>query len=318
MQVIRVKLDRLVSILVLLLRREKITAKELADIFEVSVRTILRDVEAINLAGIPIVTYQGTNGGIGIAEGYRLDRSVLTEDDMSAIISTLRGIDGTVHDSKHGILMEKLRNTLPDSQLEALDTKVRQLVIDLSPWGAGELLKEMAACIKRAIGNHNEIEFIYIDSEGRRTKRRVEPYSLVLKGQKWYLFAWCLIRQDFRLFKLSRMRELAATETVFQPRETSMEQLDWDDPWSKSEKQVSLKLVFEKEMDSIVTDWFGEAAERQEDGRILVNAVLPEGNWLYGFILSFGGGVEVLEPVHIRRIITDIAKLIYEKYTSQT
>lgn len=99
------KLDRLISILVLLLRRERVQAKELADIFEVSVRTILRDVEALNLAGIPIVTRQGTKGGISIAEGYRLDKSVLTEDDMSIIISTLKGIDGTIHDSKHGVLM---------------------------------------------------------------------------------------------------------------------------------------------------------------------------------------------------------------------
>lgn len=312
------KLDRLVSILVLLLRRERIQAKELAEIFEVSVRTILRDVEAINLAGIPIVTYQGINGGIGIAEGYRLDKSVLTEDDMSAIISTLKGIDGTIRGGKHGILMEKLRNTLPDSQLEALDTKVRQLVIDLSPWGANEPLKEIAACIRKAIEKHNEIKFIYIDSEGRRTDRRVEPYSLVLKGQKWYLFAWCLTRQDFRLFKLARMREVTATEAVFQPREASLEQVDWEDPWSKSDNQVSLRLVFEKEMDSIVTDWFGEDAERQEDGRLLINATLPEGNWLYGFILSFGNGVEVLEPPHIRNIIADISKAIYEKYTSQT
>ncbi|HOE57213.1 MAG TPA: YafY family protein [Bacillota bacterium] len=314
----RLKLDRLVSILVLLLRRERVQAKELADIFEVSVRTILRDVEAINLAGIPIVTYQGANGGISIAEGYRLDRSVLTEDDMSTIISTLRGIAGTMPDSKHEVLMEKLRNVLPSSQLAVLDAKVQQLIIDLSPWGAGKLLREITASIRRAIENHYEIEFKYIDSEGRRTNRRVEPYSLVLKGQKWYLYAWCHIRQDFRLFKLSRMRDLAVTESVFQPREASIEQLNWEDPWSKSEKQISLKLVFEKEMDSIVTEWFGEDAERQEDGKLLVNAVLPEGNWLYGFILSFGNGVEVLEPLHIRRIISDISKAIYEKYSLKT
>ena len=128
------KLDRLVSIIVLLLRKERVQARELAEIFEVSVRTILRDIEAINLAGIPIVTYQGANGGIGIAEGYRLDKSVLTENDMSTIISALRGIDGTIPDSRYGILMEKLRNALPSSQLEALDAKVQQLIIDLSPW----------------------------------------------------------------------------------------------------------------------------------------------------------------------------------------
>jgi len=312
------KLDRLVSILVLLLRKEKVQAKEMAEIFDVSVRTILRDVEAINLAGIPIVTYQGANGGIGIAEGYRLDKSVLTEDDMSTIISTLSGIAGTIPDSRHGILMEKLRNTLPSSQLVALDEKVKQLVIDLSPWGANELLKDSAACIRKAIENHKEIEFAYIDSDGKRTSRRVEPYSLVLKGQKWYLYAWCHIRQDFRLFKLSRMRELTATAIAYQPRKISMDKLDWGDPWSSYENMITLELVFEEVMESIVVDWFGEDIEKQEDGRLLAKAMLPENNWLYGFILSFGMGVEVINPPHIRKILAEISKGIYEKYSSVT
>ncbi|HYE82298.1 MAG TPA: YafY family protein [Clostridia bacterium] len=311
------KLDRLVSILVLLLRKEKVQARELAEMFDVSVRTILRDVEAINLAGIPIVTYQGANGGIGIAEGYRLDRSLLTEDDMSTIISTLSGIAGTIPDSRHGVLMEKLRNTLPSSQLATLDAKVKQFVIDLSPWGANEMLKDSAAIIRKAIDSHKEIEFAYIDSAGKRTSRRVEPYSLVLKGQRWYLYAWCHVREDFRLFKLSRMRELTVTATIYQPREVSMEPLDLDDPWSSSEDMITLELVFEKEMESIVVDWFGEDIEVQEDGRFLARTILPENNWLYGFLLSFGMGVEVINPPHIRKILAEISKGIYEKYSSK-
>lgn len=310
------KLDRLVSILVLLLRRERVQAKELAEMFEVSVRTILRDVEAINLAGIPIVTYQGTNGGIGIAEGYRLDRSLLTEDDMSAIISTLSGIAGAVPDSRHRVLMEKLRNTLPPSQLEILDAKVKQFIIDLSPWGAGDMLKDSAAVIRKAIENHREIEFGYIDSAGTRTSRRVEPYSLVLKGQRWYLYAWCHAREDFRLFKLSRMKDLQVTCSSFQPRDTSMEQLDLEDPWSSSENVVALELIFENEMESIVVDWFGEYVEKLPDGKLLAKTVLPENNWLYGFLLSFGAGVEVVSPPHIREILSEIAKEIYRKYSS--
>lgn len=312
------KLDRLVSILVLLLRKERIQAKELAEIFEVSVRTILRDVDAINLAGIPIVTYQGANGGIGIAEGYRLDKSVLTEDDMSTIISTLRGISGTMPDSKHEVLMEKLRNALPSSQLDSLDTKVQQFIIDLSPWGSNELFKHSVACIRRSIENSNEIEFIYIDSSGNRTNRRVEPYSLVLKGQKWYLYAWCHIRQEFRLFKLSRMRELKETAVVFQPKKVSLEKFDWEDPWNTPENMISLRLVFEKELESLVTDWFGDSIEKLEDGRLLAITMLPENNWLYGFILSFGTGVEVIDPPHIRNIIAEISKGIYEKYSLET
>ncbi|HWQ29411.1 MAG TPA: WYL domain-containing protein, partial [Negativicutes bacterium] len=156
----------------------------------------------------------------------------------------------------------------------------------------------------------------YIDSAGKRTNRWVEPYSLVLKGQKWYLYAWCLTRQAFRLFKLSRIRELEADGTVFQPREVSMETLDLDDPWNSAENMVTLRLVFEKEMDSIVTDWFGEDVERLEGGKLLVSTSLPENNWLYGFILSFGNGVEVVEPVHIRKILAGIAGEIYARYSN--
>jgi predicted DNA-binding transcriptional regulator YafY len=312
------KLDRLVSIIVLLLRKERVQAKELAELFDVSVRTILRDVEAINLAGIPIVTYQGANGGIGIAEGYRLDKSVLTEDDMSTIISTLSGIAGTIPDSRHEVLMEKLKNILPSSKLETLDSKVKQLVIDLSPWGGSTLPKESIASIRKAIENHREIEFEYIDSIGKRTSRRIEPYSLMLKGQNWYLYAWCCIRKDFRVFKLSRIRELTLTDTCYEPKKVSMEQLTFDDQWKTSGNMILLELMFEKEMENIVLDWFGEDVERQEDGRLLVKTLIPENNWLYGFILSFGVGIEVMSPPHIRKIIAEISKEIYKKYSSET
>jgi len=237
---------------------------------------------------------------------------------MSTIISTLSGIAGTIPDSKHGILMEKLRNIMSSSQLETLDSKVKQLVIDLSPWGANELLKESVTSIRKAIENHKEIGFSYIDSEGKRTIRRVEPYSLVLKGQKWYLYAWCHIRQDFRLFKLSRIRELLVLDICYEPKKVSMGQLTWEDQWKTSESMISLELVFEKEMESIVTDWYGEELEKLEDGRFLAKVLLPENNWLYGFILSFGMGVEVINPPHIRKTLADISKKMYEKYSLET
>mgnify|MGYP001017143158 CR=1 FL=1 len=126
------KLDRLVSIIVLLLRKEKIQAKELAQLFEVSVRTIYRDIEAINLAGIPIVTYPGSNGGISIAKGYRLDKSVLTKDEMSAVVSALKGISATMPDTRYDIIMEKIRSLIPAEQLDSIDPKIQQLIIDFS------------------------------------------------------------------------------------------------------------------------------------------------------------------------------------------
>jgi predicted DNA-binding transcriptional regulator YafY len=112
------------------------------------------------------------------------------------------------------------------------------------------------------------------------------------------------------------MRELTATATSYQPRKISMEQFDWDEPWKTSKNMVSLELVFIKELESIVIDWFGEAVEKQEDGKLLVKVLLPENNWLYGFVLSFGMGVEVINPPHIRKKLAEISKGIYEKYSS--
>lgn len=308
------KLDRLVSILVMLLRKERVQAKELAEMFDVSVRTILRDVDAINMAGIPIVTYQGVNGGIGIAEGYRLDKSVLTGDDMAAILTTLRGVAKTLPDSRHTVIMEKFKNTLSNSQLELVNSKANELVIDLSPWGRDEATKTKAASIRKAIEAVKEIEFTYTDNEGSRTSRSVEPYSLLLKSQKWYLYAWCKLRQEFRLFKLSRISELSLTNRVFKKREVTIDEHPWEGEWQKPQNMVALQLVFEKDVSSIAVDYFGTDVEELEDGRILINASMPENNWLYGFILSFGTEVEVINPPYIREILKEISRKIYEKY----
>lgn len=309
------KIDRLVAILVVLLRKERVQAKELAEKFEVSVRTILRDVDAINLAGIPIVTYQGANGGIGIAEGYRLDKSVLTEDDMAAIITTLKSIDGAITGKRHEILMEKLKNTLSAPQLDILDTKLKQLIIDLSPWHEDAYTKKKLAVIRKAIEETLELDFSYTDSEGSKTQRSVEPYSLILKAQKWYLYAWCRLRESFRYFKISRISGLAISERVFNTREIPADAIPEEREWYKSGDPVELELVFIKELESIVTEWFGENFEKDENGNIMVKTTLPQNNWLYGYLLSFGTGIEVVSPPHIRNILADIAKGIYKKYS---
>ncbi len=304
------KTDRLVAILVMLLRKERVQAKELAEKFDVSARTILRDVDAINLAGIPIVTYQGANGGIGIAPGYRLDKSVLTGDEMAAVITTLKGIDGTLTGKSHEILMEKLKNTLNASQMAQLDAKMRQFVIDLNPWREDANTKEKLAVIRDAIGAFKELEFTYTDLKGVTTTRRVEPYSLILKAQKWYLLAWCSLRSSFRYFKVSRLKELT-TGAVFSPREVPVDQLA-EQPRENAQNTVSLDLLFTKEMEPIICEWWD--LEKCEDGRIMVRTALPDNHQTYGFLLSFGDQVEVVSPPHIRQALGQIAKEIYKKY----
>ncbi|MFD3157984.1 helix-turn-helix transcriptional regulator [Haloimpatiens sp. FM7330] len=309
------KLDRLLSILVVLLRKERVQAKELAEMFDVSVRTILRDVEALNLAGIPIVTYQGMNGGIGIVEGYRLDKNVLTRDEMTTIIRTLKGMSKTIPDNKYEVLVEKFKNLLTPSQLSLLDSKLNRFVIDLSPWGESEHFKEKVSMIRNAIETLKEIEFTYTDAVGNTTIRKVEPYSLVLKGQQWYLYAWCLLREDFRLFKLLRMNELVTLDTTYERREIPEEAFAWKDNWQKSKNMVLLELVFEKELENVAKEWFQEYITKIDNGKIFVKVLFPENNWLYGFLLSFGTGIEVINPPHIRKILSEIARDVYKKYS---
>lgn len=308
------KIDRLVAILVLLLGKERVQAKDLSQKFEVSTRTILRDIEAINQAGIPIVTFQGANGGIGIAEGYRLDRSVLTGDEMAAIVSTLKGIDGAVSGRQHEILMEKLKKSMSAPQLEKLDAKLNRLVIDLSPWKEDEQTKEKLAEIVKAIDATQELELTYLDNESKRTIRRVEPYSLILKTQNWYLYAWCHLRNAFRYFRVSRIKELTNTGVLFKPRQIVPQNLPSERLWSQAGEMVTLELAFIEQMESILPDLFQEGIQGRRDGRIMVRTTLPDSLWMYGMLLSFGLGLEVISPIHVRQRLGEMARDISNTY----
>lgn len=308
------KIDRLVAILVILLGKERVQAKDLAQKFEVSVRTILRDIEAINQAGIPIVTFQGANGGIGIAEGYRLDKSVLTADEMAAILSTLQGIDGAVNTKTHAVLMDKLKNSLTNPQLETLDNKLNRIVIDLSPWQDDAATRDKLAEIMAAIEAHRLLGFVYNDSAGVKTRRTVEPYSLILKAQNWYVYAWCTLRNSFRYFRVSRLADLDTLNEVFTPRQVSPQPLPEQRVLNQMGEPVALELAFIEELESIVEEFFREGIDSRRDGKIIVKTTLPENRGVLGLLLSFGAGVEVLNPPHIRKQLAEIAAEILQIY----
>jgi predicted DNA-binding transcriptional regulator YafY len=313
------KLDRLVSIITVLLRRERVQARELAELFEVSVRTILRDIEAINLAGIPIVTYQGAGGGIGIAEGYRLDRSVLTGDEMAALIMGLKGMAASLGDPKMGVLLDKLMNVIPKAQAEAVNLKTSQVVVDLSPWGGNARLKGALELLRRAIEERREVTFAYVDSDGRRTERTVRPYTLVLKGSSWYLYGWCALRGAFRLFKAVRMRDLRLLNSFFERMEIKKAEgpEGFDIPEGDAGDArpcADMLLAFDPSAENAVLEWFGGEWEAGEDGRLLVRSRMPENNWLYGFLLGFGPVLEILEPKHLRDTVAGMARDVWKKY----
>ncbi len=305
------KVDRLLSIVLVLLRRQRVQARELAELFEVSPRTILRDIEAINQAGIPIVTFQGSGGGIGIAEGFRLERGLLSQDDMAALLTAMRSLSATLSDTRLTVLGEKLRGVLPERHFAMADAKSREVYLDLTPWGGGDLLA-LVRSLREAVSGHREVCFDYIDSHGARSQRTVQPYTVVLKGQNWYLYAWCPLRQDFRLFKLHRMSRAQVLDTTFQPKDVQLDDL----PWDRGGEQAALDMLLriDTTMESIAIEWFGEAAIQREDGCLIVRATWPENQWLYSFLLGLGPALTVLEPPGLRRRIAELARQTWNNY----
>lgn len=305
------KVDRMLSIVLVLLRRRRVQAQELAQLFEVSPRTILRDIEAINLAGIPIITYQGSGGGIGIAEGFRLERALLSEDDMAALLTAMRSVGATLPDNRMAVLAEKLRGAHSEPHFAAAEAKSRQLFIDLTPWGGDALLDRVRA-LREAIADHREVRFDYIDSRGQRSQRVVQGYAVVLKGQNWYLYAWCPLRQDYRFFKLHRMTAMQVLDSQFQPRDVALDEL----PWGRGSEPEVIELVLrvDPDMESTVIEWFGESAIERREDCLIVRAQWPENQWLYSFLLGFGAALTVLEPPHVREWVAEQARRTWLNY----
>ncbi len=313
------KLDRLLAITMILIQRRRIPAKELADMFEVSVRTIYRDIEAINQAGIPIVSYQGANGGIGIMENYRLNQHILTQEELASVTMALKSVASTYRDARAEVVLGKIRGIVESTQSEAFKMMSEQIYIDYSPWGGDAPQKEKITRIKHAIQTSSLLSFTYHNVSGTISERIVEPHTLVLKGRQWYLYAYCTNKCEFRLFRLSRLKEPVLLEDAFQRRPINLEELPWDNEWRKPGQTVQLVLRFVPQIRSIVEEMFGVDHIRIDaQGYCWVSEAYPLDDWLYGFVLSFGPRVEVVEPLFFRENIQKLAHEIGSVYSGSS
>ncbi|MGJ0845783.1 helix-turn-helix transcriptional regulator [Tissierella praeacuta] len=309
------KIDRLLSIIVVLLNKENITAKELADRFEVSVRTIYRDIETINLAGIPIVSNQGRDGGFRILDNYKISHQLLTLDDMISIAIALKNINIFSENKNIDIMIDKISNIVPKNKKEDFDYHFNELIVCDLPWGyrVDSKNKEKYKIIYEAIREERLIDIEYRDPYGNITKRRVEPMSLVLKGLNWYVFSYCYLRDNYRLFRLSRIHKIKVLEEKFNPRGISYE--DFKNKNISKNNIVDLVLRFSPEVHQRVDEFFYEEnITIDENGYVVVKISFPEDEWVYSMILSYGEYVEVLEPNYIKNIIKNKVQKIYEKY----
>ncbi|WP_102273745.1 helix-turn-helix transcriptional regulator [Cytobacillus massiliigabonensis] len=302
------KLDRLLTMTMILINRKKVTAQEFAELFGVSVRTIYRDVDTLSQAGIPVVSFQGVNGGISLIEGYRMDKQVLTEGELASISMALKSVLTSYQDPHAEAVLEKITGIAEGAVKNTSD----YIFIDYSPWGTNTFLKEKMTVIKKAIESSVCITFTYGNAGGKQSVRTIEPHTLVEKGRSWYVYGYCQLREAFRLFKIARIKELKGCAEKFTRREIDISERPWDKEWNAPENTVQLKLAFQPEHRLMMEEMFG--IETIEDDSSIIKVDTPEDEWLYGFILSFGNKVEVLEPLHIREIIARRAKEILESY----
>ena len=298
------KTERLIGILSILLQQEKVTAPQLAREFEVSRRTIQRDVESLCRAGIPIFTAQGAGGGISIMEGYRVDRTVLTAPEMQAILAGLRSLDSVSGTRRYTQLMEKLSAgsgvLLPGSA---------QMLIDLSSWYKDSLAPKIEE-IQSAIRQHRTIRFAYFSPKGESV-RTVEPYYLLFRWSAWYVWGWCHTRQDFRLFKLNRMTDLAAGES-FSPRPAPLPDLEPKRIFPakyrvtvRFDPSCRWRLVEEYGPDSFTTD---------PDGWLRFTGGFPDADSALSWVLTFGDKAELLQPDQLRRRLGELTSALAARY----
>lgn len=297
------QVNRLFEIVYILLNKKQVTAKELSDRFEVSTRTIYRDIENLSGAGIPIYTNQGKGGGISLMENFVLSKAYLSEKEQSEILIALQGLKATPYISENEAL----------SKLSALfgRQEIDWITVDFSGWDKVE--KQKFECIKAAIIGRTKIQFDYYNVKMEKLNRIVEPLQLCFKEKTWYLVGYCMIRKEMRLFKLKRIKALISLEEKFEIDKRHQFNRQKSDEYPYLLEHI--KLWVEDSQAYRVFDEFSETQiTRQEDGHFVIEMDYPIDEWVYGYILSFGPYAKVLEPEKVKVEIQCRLKNAIQRY----
>ena len=288
--------SRLFRILYYLLDKGRATAPELAEKFEVSVRTIYRDVDAISSAGIPIYVTTGRNGGIQFLDDYVLNKSFFSDSEKLEILSSLQSLSAVQYPEADTIL-NKLGAIFQTSLTDWID-------VDFSRWGSvAESENRLFRQLKQAIFENRKITFDYHASSGDSCKRSVYPYKLVYKDKAWYLYALCLSRNENRLFRLSRIKNINLTEIHFERKADTYQYHSVFPMPEEIGNLIDLELEFTLDIGYRLFDTLDDTAITRHENGYTVKLTLPENDWLYDFLMSFGDKVTIIRPKSIRQTL---------------
>lgn len=282
-----------------LLEKQKVSAPELARMFEVNLRTIYRDIETINQAGIPIVTYRGPNGGVSILENYKIEKKLFTISDITELLIGLNSSYSTLSSQDLLNTMAKLKGLLPLEEMKQIEEKVNQIKIDNTPWFGNEQLKEKLETLKVAINENKIISFSYFDRLNAKSIREVEPYRLVLKNSNWYIQGYCLVRNDFRIFEIANILELKVLDKKFTPR--PFDYTSQDIYFRTDREKITIKLLIQESLYERMIELCGkDNVIPYNNTQYIAYFPFVEDNYFYNMLLQYGDQCECLEPKHVR------------------
>lgn len=290
------KLERLIAMIYKLLNHEVLSASMLAEEFQVSQRTIYRDIDVLCAAGLPIVSYQGSQGGYGIIDGYKMDKSLLGSYDVDSLITVLSSLSTIFKD-------ERAQGTIERLQTINSDPQTSHLAVDFETYRTEP---DALANLRTGITNRYVVCFDYINANNARTSREIEPMWLHFKYRTWYVYGFCRIRQDYREFRLSRMMNVMLTDQLFQPHPNIAKERNFsDEEWNNQLNDVVIRVASQALAEAL--DQFHHADKQfQADGSMIMTIPVYqplEARWLWSILLSFGDGAEVLEPIALRTIL---------------
>ena len=306
------KLQALIEILFILLSRNKVSARYLADRLGVSLRTIYRYIDELSIV-LPIYNTRGRNGGFSVSETYKLPSSFFSIEESEFLTGVLSGMNNEVNSQMLSKILDKITAiTKKGDGNETLN--FGNLIIDGGPWGDVEGYKQSVTFFENAIENKKVVRLSYLSKSGESTEREIEPHVLILKQGLWYVYAYCLLKNEFRLFKLARIEKANDTGKNFNRR--SIENLKESlKTWYETLSVETVTLKVNKLAKADVEEWLGvNKMTKLKDGTILASFNLPIYDFLVGKILSFGNKVEVIEPTSLKKAVKQAAKSVADLY----
>lgn len=297
------KENRYFQMVYLLLEKGNMTAPQLAEHFEVSVRTIYRDIDILSSAGIPVYATQGKGGGICIQDNFVLNKSMLNEEEQKQILMALQGIR-VIEEDTTSILLSKLSSVFQKQDINWFE-------FDFSSWTKTGARKEIFYVLQSAIFKSKKVKFYYYNGKGEAIQRVIEPLKLVFKSYDWYLYGFCSMRNDYRFFKLTRMKDLEMTKEGY-IRTTPNEIFARVEKYEM--KMIQVTLLFDKSMSVKVYEKFDDEVTEEPNGNLLVETLMPNNELFFRYILSCGDKVEVMAPQSIRNIVIERVNKMIEKY----